>query len=204
MDRNHSDSVTGLVELVDDQHPTPRAQNEPQTGPAALELRSQTWELLERYERPRDTLTSVRRKREGHDQAVKVLDGRSGQCDLRHELQLVESNRLAGRGLSQPKLGTFIRAIYAVEDCNYIGGLRIRIVEGARQQRPGEGALVDMDASGEPRKLRSMLAVEGDVQPLCRHTLSIHATTRPVYTRLQRAPRRVGQTADNSSARAQP
>ena len=78
MDRDHRDTVTGLIELVDDQHPTPRAQNEAQTGPAALKFRSQTGELLERCERPADTLASVRMKCEGHDQAVKVLDGRNG------------------------------------------------------------------------------------------------------------------------------
>ena len=99
MDRDHRNAVTGLIVPVDDQHPAPGAENEPQPGPATNELRPQAWELLKRCQRPPDTLTSVRRKREGDDQAVEVLNGGSRQFDLRHELQIIERDRLAGRGL---------------------------------------------------------------------------------------------------------
>lgn len=99
MDRDHCDTVTGLIELVDDKHPTPRPQNEPQAGPATLELWSETWELLKCHERAPDALTGIRRKGEDADQPVKILDGRSRQLNLRHESQVVERDRLAGRGL---------------------------------------------------------------------------------------------------------
>jgi len=99
LDRDHRNAVIRLIELVDDQHPTPRAQNEPQTGPATLKLRSNTWEPLNRSEGPPDALTGIRRKREGEDQAVKILDGRNRQCDLHHELKVVEPDRL-GRSLT--------------------------------------------------------------------------------------------------------
>ena len=99
MDRDHRDTVTGLIELVGNDHPAPRTQNEPQTGPATLELRPETRELPKHCQGRPYTLTSVRRKGESDDQAVEILDGRSRQFDRRHELQIIERDRLAGRGL---------------------------------------------------------------------------------------------------------
>jgi hypothetical protein len=131
LDRDHRDTLTGLIELVDDQHPTPRSQNEPQAGPATFQLRAHTRELLQRRERPPDPLTGIRRKREHDDQPVKILNGRSRQRNLRHELQVIERDGLASRRLPQTKLCTFERAINAVEQCDDVRGIRIGIVDGA-------------------------------------------------------------------------
>lgn len=85
-----------IQRLVDDMGPTPsaiaasigvslpwvsRSLRELEAG-GYLESRPQTGELPERCERPPGTLTNVRRKREGDDQAVKVLDGRNAALAL--------------------------------------------------------------------------------------------------------------------------
>jgi hypothetical protein len=61
-----------------------------------------------------------------------------------------------------------------------------------------------MDASCQLGQLRCVFAVEGDVQPLCRHVLIVHATTRHVHAQQERlSPYGDAiQTADNCTGYA--
>jgi hypothetical protein len=133
LDRDHRDTVTRRIELVNDQHPSPRAKNEPQTGPATPEFGSKTGKRSKRDERPSDALTSVSRTGEDQGQAVEVLDGGGRQLDLGHELQVVERDRVTGRGIPQPKLRTFVGAVDAVKQRDDVIRIGIGLVDSTGQ-----------------------------------------------------------------------
>lgn len=53
-----------------------------------------------------------------------------GELDQRHALQLVETDRVTGRGLTTAKLGPLPRAIETVEDRDDGVRVGVRVVDG--------------------------------------------------------------------------
>src|SRR5439155_22704010 len=81
-------------------------------------------------------------------------------------LQLVERDRLACSGLGEAELCALVRTGDAVEQLHDVAGIRVRLVDRARQQRPRHGARLDVQPVCKAGELLGLLVVEGDVQPL--------------------------------------
>ena len=126
MDREDHHPVGARVVLVHEQHPSPRPDQEPQPAPSSVELGTQARELAQWLQAGTHARSGIRRQRQPSDEPVQILHGSTGELDLRHALQLVESDRVTGRGLTTAKLGPLPRTIDPVEDRD--DGVRVGVL----------------------------------------------------------------------------
>jgi len=111
--------------VVDDQHPAPRAEDEAQACPTTVQLRSESWELLELAEHAARPSAGVLGKAVGADQPVEVLDRSLGELDCGQRLQIVEGDGLPCRCLAEPPLRAFVGAVDAVEEGDHVVGIGV-------------------------------------------------------------------------------
>jgi len=110
LDRDDDDAVVGLEDDVDEQQPPPRSQEEAKACPVAAQLRSHEREGLQCAQRSRDPGGCVGRKTVRANEAIEILEGRHRELDASHELQLVESDGVAGLRLLQAELSALVGA----------------------------------------------------------------------------------------------
>ena len=93
-------------------------------------------------------------------------------------LQLVEGNRLAGSRLLETKLGSFVSARDSVEYTDDAARVWIGVLDRHREQRTGEGSLLDMSALRQLGEAGCMLGGVVDVQATGRSTHDFELTAR--------------------------
>ncbi len=98
--------------------------------PSSGELGTQAWELAQWLQAGMHARSGIRRQRQPSDEPVQILDGSTGELDLRHALQLVETDRVTGGGLTTAKLGPLPRTIDPVEDRDDGVRVGVRVVDG--------------------------------------------------------------------------
>jgi hypothetical protein len=133
LDRDDGHTVARLVEDVDEQNPAPGSEEEPEPLPPACELRSESRELAERLERRAYTLAGVGRQRVREDESIEVLGRSACEFDLRHVLQLVKRNGVAGGNLLGPELSAFEGAIDPVEQRRNVRRVRVEVIDGGAE-----------------------------------------------------------------------
>jgi hypothetical protein len=117
------------VVLVDQQHPSPRPEDEALALPSSGELGAQTGELLQWVQAGTHALSGSRRQGQGGDEPVQVLDRSAGELDASHELQLVEPYGVTRRGLTTANLGPLPGSLDPVEDCHDRVRVGVRVIE---------------------------------------------------------------------------
>ena len=105
LDRHDNDSVLVFEIGVHHDHPPPRTEDEAEVRPSSAQLGSQQRKAFERPQRALQARLRVRRQAVSEDQAVEILGSCRGELDPRHELQLVERDRLPRPSLLEPELG---------------------------------------------------------------------------------------------------
>src|SRR5438132_3435499 len=95
---------------VDDDHPAPGSENEPEVRPAASKRGAEQREPLEGLQRTLDARLRVGRQAVRANQLVEVLGGGRAQLDAGQELEIVERGRLTGLSLCRSELGAFVGA----------------------------------------------------------------------------------------------
>jgi len=108
------------------------------------------------------------------NQSLEILDGRTGELDPSHALELVKENCVAAPCLLCAELCTFVRAGDPVEKLGHVPRIWIGFVEYARKQRPSDGSRLQMHPLREPLQFCSVLVLECDVESL--HATILHET----------------------------
>jgi hypothetical protein len=129
LDRDDDHSILLLDKHVDDHHPTPRSEHKAEFFPTAAERRSQQRKLLEGLNGTPEPGPCVRRKAVGEDQAFEILDSGCRELDSRHELELVDRDRLSGACLLEPELSALECAGYAVEQLDNVPRVDVGLVD---------------------------------------------------------------------------
>jgi len=166
LDRDDDHAVVFLDEDVDQNQPSPGAEDEPVAVPSAGQGGSKLRELNERTQRPPDAKFGVARQAVRPDQCFEILGGGDGKFDASHALQLIERDRLARCGLLAAELSASERAGDAVQQFGNVPGVRIGVIERDRQKRSSNRARLDVHPVRESGQLLRLLGVKGDVQTL--------------------------------------
>jgi hypothetical protein len=132
LDRHDDHAALGFDEDVDEEQPTPRAQEESKTLPPAPELGPHERETLQRTEGSRDPRAGVGREAMHANQSVQVLERRASQLDRGHLLELVERHGLPGPRLLQTELRPLVCPRDPIEQLNDVAGVGVRLVDRAR------------------------------------------------------------------------
>jgi hypothetical protein len=124
LDRYDNDAIMLLEVGIDEDHPTPRAEQEADSGPASAELCSHARELLERLQRASDAFACVGGEAVRAYELREIRDRGLGEFDARH-LQLVERHRLAVAGLLEPELSPLEGPVDPVEQFGDVTSIRV-------------------------------------------------------------------------------
>jgi len=104
----------------------------------------------------------------GQYQALEILGRHGREFDARHELQLVERNRVPGTGLVETVRGSLERARNTVEKLDDVARIYLRFIDCLREERASERSLMGMHALGEQRELCRSFGIERHVQAVTR------------------------------------
>ena len=129
MDGEDHHAVLGRVVLVDQQHPSPRPEDEAQALPSSGELGAQTGELTQWLQAGTHAPSGIRRQRQDGDEPVKVLDRSTGELDASHALQPVETDRVTRGGLATANLGPLPGSIDPLEDRDDRVRVGVRVID---------------------------------------------------------------------------
>lgn len=77
---------------MDEQHPSPRSEEDAQSLPAAGQLDAEAGEVSERAQARANSVARVDGQAERADEVVEVLDGCAGELDARQPSELVEAD----------------------------------------------------------------------------------------------------------------
>jgi hypothetical protein len=118
-----------LVAPVDQQHPSPRSEDEAQALPSSGEFGAQTGHLAQGSQAGTHAPSGIRRQRQDGDEPVQVLDRSPGAFDASHALQLVETDRVTRGGLTTADLGPIPGSIDRVEDRHDRVRVGVRVID---------------------------------------------------------------------------
>ena len=88
LDAEYRDSILFLIKAIDDQHPTPRAEDESQSLISAMELSAYLPELAQRHERGANPRLGISREVVCPNELLEIRDGFKSQLEARQGLQL--------------------------------------------------------------------------------------------------------------------
>jgi hypothetical protein len=132
----------------------------------------------------------IRRQLVRKDQLAEVLDGRRGQTNVCH-LQLVETDRLAARGLVAAELHPLPRSWDPIEHGRKIRRLALYLRQRFGEQSDRQVVLLRMRALGQGGETRSRLLIEIDADLMrpsrsrvLRHTATNEGRCPPKRSRL--------------------
>ena len=77
--------------------------------------------------------------------------------------EVLESDDLTRSGFAEPLLRAIQSAWDRIQQRGHRGGIRIRLIEGSRQERSGERARADIGPRGEAGQLGGMFVVKHDI-----------------------------------------
>lgn len=166
MHRHNEDSIRSLVVAVEQQHPRPRAEDESSQCPPSPQFRACEGKGFKHPQRADDPTPGVSRKIEPLPGLIHIPLRLRGDDYLCHSAQLVERNTFPTLGLGEPLLSPPPSAGNRVENLRYATGIRIRFVQGSREEGPSQGSLLHMGPLRKPRELVGVTFVQGHVDPL--------------------------------------
>jgi UPF0271 protein len=98
------------------------------------------------------------------NQAIEILDGCRAELDPRHELELVDRDRLPGSTLIEPDLSPLEGAGNSVQELDHMTCVHVRLVNCVGEKRAGKRPFLSVRALREECELLCALGVEGDIQ----------------------------------------
>jgi len=145
---NDKNKVFGFFVAVEDEHPPPWPEDEPQRLPVSLELSADPWELRQNAKRTPDSIPGVGRKAVREDHAVEVFDRIDAEPYLGQRLELIKGDCLARTGMIQALHGMLVGTRDAVEYRDDVACIGIGFLDCGREQRPCESAFLHVSAFG--------------------------------------------------------
>jgi hypothetical protein len=178
--RDHVDPVRRFLVAVEQDHPRPRPDHEPDWRPPTGQLRTSERESFQHPQRAPDSGPGIVGQIECRDRLVHVPLRSRGDDYLRHSGQLVERRPFAMSRLGQALLRPLPCAGDGIEDLRDASGIRVCIVKRGSEKRTRKSSLLHMRALGEPRELPRVFVVKGHVDALRRrcHLTTVHDSTR--------------------------
>jgi hypothetical protein len=140
--------VVRFLVAVEDEHPPPRPEDEPQRLPAPLKLSADPRELLQNAKCTPDAIPGVGRRAVREDHAVEVFDRIDAEPYLGQRLELVKGDRLAHTGMIQALHGLLIGARDAVEYRDDVACIGIGFLDCGREQQPRESTFLHIGTFG--------------------------------------------------------
>jgi len=149
VDRYDVDRIVIDVVEVQQDHPRPGPDQEPDTVPAPNERATGKRKRFEDSQRPPHPRQRRLRQAQTAHQVAEILLCAGCDDDARHALrQLVERNALAASRLRDAFLRSRVGAWDRIQQRDDVLRIRISLIQRAREQRLGQGALLHMHAFG--------------------------------------------------------